>query len=103
MAAFDAVASGTTGSDGGVGLTTASLSFTGAAGAALAVFVGYSRGATDISPSTAAVTYNGVSMTQEVTQSPGSTSAKVFMFSLLAACDGAAHNIVVTIDRKSVV
>lgn len=98
MAAYDAQASNKTGTDdNGAGQASATLSFTGAAGAALVVQVSISRAAVDLTSTVVTVTYNGVSMTSLKRQVPGSTSAASEIFGLLNACDGSAHNVAVTI------
>jgi hypothetical protein len=92
---FDTATSNVTGGDTGAALSSATLAFTGASGASLAVFVGYSRNQ-DVVTGTAALAYNSVAMTQQAVLTPGSNTARAFLFTLLNCCDGAAHNIVVT-------
>lgn len=97
--AFDVAASTAVGTSGAP-VTTATLSFTGAAGAALVAYVGIGKGGTDVSTFTITAKYNGVSMSSLVRQAPGSNTSIVEKFGLLACCDGAAHNIDITVSTS---
>jgi hypothetical protein len=107
VVAFDATNSAYFGGDGGTptvnGPTAgpAALPFTGAAGAALVAAVNIGRVSQDVSGNTLSVTYNGVAMSSLRRQAPPSTSAVTELFGLLNACDGSAHNIVVTMTGIS--
>lgn len=100
MAAYDAQASNVTGGDlaANPGISSATLSFTGASGASLVAFIGTTAESVDVSACTVSVTYNGSTATALVTQAPGSNTAKAFLVGWLNICDGAAHNIAVTVS-----
>lgn len=98
--AYDAATSAHNGT-AGAPQTTCTWSHTGASGAALVVAAVVGRSGTDTSGYTVTVTYNSVLMSSAVRQAPGSNTSFIEKFTLLAACDGAAHNVVITVSTAA--
>lgn len=97
--AHDTSSSNATGSSGSGNpdQTTATLSFTGTSGAALIVTAHLSVQDGNLSSTVISATYGGTTVPSIRRQAPGSNTAFSECFALLNACDGSAHNIVISV------